>query len=106
LQQGAGDGVGALGLKNPAVVHQAQAPERRLNDQFVAGATVAGIAPGEFVDHTGKAPQRHAVLPDREIDRLFQYLGGLNRRVGAGQLKVTLEHLRQALGQCEANHGE
>ncbi len=56
FQQGSRDGIAALGLENPAVVHQSQTPERRLNIQFIAGAPVTGIAPNKFVDHTGEAP--------------------------------------------------
>ena len=104
LQQGPHDGIGALGLENPAVVHQAQTPERRLDDQFVAGAPVAGTAPGEFADHAGKPSKRHAVLPDGEIDRLFQNVRSLNQRVGTSQLKTTVKHLGKALGQGKANH--
>ena len=104
FQESAHNGVGALGLENPAVVHQSKTPERRLDNQFIAGTPVAGIASDEFVDHPGKPPKRHAVLPDNEIYWSLQNLCSLNGGVGAGQLKVTLKHLGQALGQFKANH--
>jgi hypothetical protein len=79
------DGVGALGLEDAAVVHQAQAPGRRLDDHFVDGAAVAGVAPDEFIDHAGEAPYRLAVLPHHQIHRLFQNVSSGHIGVGARQ---------------------
>src|SRR5690554_4286761 len=86
FQQGTHDGIGGLGLKNAAVVHQAQAPHRRLDDHFVAGAAVAGVTSHELIHYTGEAAQRLAVLPHHQVYRLFQNVGSGHTGVCACEL--------------------
>ena len=106
LQQGTHNLIRAPVLENAAVVHQRQAPERRTENQFVAGTPMAGIASSEFADHAGKATQRCPVLPDHEIHWLLQHLRGDNRRIGTGQVKASLEQLGQPFCQRKANNGK
>src|SRR5690554_2089957 len=86
FEQGAHDGVGALGLENAAVVHQAQAPHRGLNHHFVAGATVAGVATNKLIHHAGETAQRLPILPNHQVYRLFQNVGSGHVWVSTGQL--------------------
>src|SRR5690554_313154 len=85
FEQGAHDGIGGLGLEDAAVVHQAQAPGRGLDDHFVGGAAVAGVAADEFIDHAGETPQGLAVLPHHQVHRLFQNVCSGHIGVGARQ---------------------
>src|SRR5690554_2193771 len=86
FEQGAHDGVGGLGLEDAAVVHQAQAPHRGLNHHFVAGATVAGVATDKLIHHAGETAQRLPILPNHQVDRLFQNVGSGHVWVSTGQL--------------------
>src|SRR5690554_3500370 len=106
FQQGAHDGVGGLGLEDAAVVHQAQAPGRGLDDHFIGGAAVAGVAPDEFVDHACETPYWLAILPHHQIHWLFQYIRRLHVRIGTGQMHSTLKQLGKAFGQREADDNE
>src|SRR5690606_10699453 len=85
FEQGAHDGVCGLGLEDAAVVHQAQTPQGWLDDHFVAGAAVAGVATDKLVHHTGEAAQGLAVLPNHQVDRLFQNVGSGYIGVCTGQ---------------------
>src|SRR5690554_4112841 len=85
FEQGAHDGVCGLGLEDAAVVHQAQSPQGWLDDHFVAGAAVAGVATDKLVHHTGEAAQGLAVLPNHQVDRLFQNVGSGYIGVCTGQ---------------------
>jgi hypothetical protein len=104
FEQGTHDGVGGLGLEDAAVVHQAQAPQGRLDHHFVAGAAVAGVAPHKFVHHASEPAQGLAILPHHQVYRLFQYISGGHIRVGAGQLQPAMEQIRQPFGQREADN--
>ncbi|WP_227539362.1 hypothetical protein [Marinobacter sp. Arc7-DN-1] len=89
LQQGPHDGIGALGLEDPACCASGQTPERGLDDQFVAGAPVAGIARANSLTTPVKRRSGTPSLPDGEIDRLFQNVPQPESTVGTGQLKAT-----------------
>src|SRR5690554_2571495 len=86
FEQGAHNGIGGLGLEDAAVVHQAQAPHRGLNHHFVAGATVAGVATDKLIHHAGETAQRLPILPNHQVDRLFQNVGSGHVWVSTGQL--------------------
>src|SRR5690554_4591282 len=86
FQQGSHNGVGGLGLEDAAVVHQAQSPQGWLDDHFVAGAAVAGVAPHKFVHYAGESAQGLAVLPNHQVYRLFQNVSCGYIGVSTGQL--------------------
>ena len=106
FQQGAHDGVGGLGLEDAAVVHQVEAPQRWLDDDVVTGAAMAGVAPDEFVDHAGKAPQRYAVLPHHQFHGLFQHVFGGDVGGGTGQFQLAVAKPGKVLGQLETGDHE
>src|SRR5690606_28616688 len=103
FQQVAYDGVGALGLEDTAVVHQAQAPHRRLDHQFIVGAAVAGVASGKLVHDTGKTALGLTVLPHHQVHRLLQNVGWLNVWIGAGQFQAAVRQRRQTVGEHETD---
>src|SRR5690606_22040064 len=98
------DGVGALGLEDAAVVHQAQAPHGRLDHQFIVGAAVTGVASGKLVHDTGKTTPGLTVLPHHQVHRLLQNVGCLHVRIGAGQFQTAVGQRRQPFGEHKTDN--
>src|SRR5690554_4541896 len=86
FEQSAHDGVCGLCLEDAAVVHQAQSPQGWLDDHFIAGATVAGVATNKLIHHAGETAQRLPILPNHQVYRLFQNVGSGHVWVSTGQL--------------------